>query len=137
MNVEASLARFGIVPGDEALPEIRALLAREADAERHGRPREEDLALLCSVQLFSRGLLEDVLRIWDAKQSGMDLGAYLDVQFLCGAGLEATKRYLADLDLPEAADALLYVTQCEQAGDFVGFSPSTHLEGYREYFGSP
>jgi hypothetical protein len=91
LNVEESLQRFGLVPPDEALLEIRALLAREAEAERLGKGREEDLALLCCVQLFARGLLEDVLRIWNAKSAGMDLRAYLDVQLLCGAGLETTK----------------------------------------------
>ena len=75
MNIDESIQRFGLVPSDEALPHIRVLLAQQADAERHGRLREEDLALLCCVQLFSRGQLEDVLRIWDAKQLGMDLGA--------------------------------------------------------------
>jgi len=79
MNVEESLQRYGMFPAERDLPAIRALLAREAEIERSGGRREDDLALLCCVQLFSRGLLEDVLRIWDAKQAGMDLGIMLDV----------------------------------------------------------
>ena len=134
MDADESLRRFGLVPSDDALPEIRALLAREAADEREGRAREEDLALLCCVQLFSRGLLEDVLRIWDAKRSGMDLGAALDIQFLCGPGLEATKNYLASQQGEAAADALKYLAECEQAGDFEEFSPAEHLADYRHYF---
>jgi hypothetical protein len=134
MNAAESLKRFGLVPSDEVLPQIRSLLAREADAERTGGDREDDLALLCCVQLFSRGLEEDVLRIWDAKQSGMDLGSCLDVQFLCGAGLIATKRFLASRSDPPSAAALSYLEKCERTGDFADFSPQSHLETYRRYF---
>ena len=135
MNTAESLRRYGLVPSDDALPQVRALLAQETDAERGGRTREEDLALLCCVQLFCRGLLEDVLRIWEAKRSGMDLGAALDIQLLCGAGLEATKSYLASQPEMAAADALRCLAECEQAGDFAEFSPASHLEHYRHYFG--
>jgi hypothetical protein len=135
MNVEESLRRFGLVPSDESLPYIRQLLAREAEAERSGGEREEDLALLCCVQLFSRGLSEDVLRIWDAKRSGMDLGSYLDVQLLCGAGLAETKRFLAAERGSAASKALEYLKGCEVAGAFAEFSPATYLEQYRQYFG--
>lgn len=137
MNITESLERFGLVPSDDDLPHIRALLAREAEAERKGTGREEDLALLCCVQLFSRGYLEDVLRIWDAKQSGFDLACYLDVEFLCGAGLEETKRFLASQPGAAAASALAYLEKCEQAGQFEEFTPQTHMEHYRTYFLDP
>lgn len=134
MNAHESLREFGLVPADSALPRIRALLAREAEAERAGEAREDDLALLCCVQLFSRGILEDVLRIWDAKRSGMDLGCYLDIQFLCGAGLDLTKQFLASRRGDDAAEALSRLLECEAAGDFAGFSPEAHLQQYRRYF---
>lgn len=134
MTAEESLKRFGLVPADEALPEIRDLLAREAESERRGAPREQDLALLCCVQLFSRGFLEDVLRVWDAKRSGMDLGCYLDVQFLCGAGLAETKLFLKAQSGRAPSDALKYLEGCEQTGDFRDFSPEGHLAQYKQYF---
>jgi len=134
MNIDESLRRYGLIPEDADLVEIRHLLACEAEAERRGTGRKEDLALLCCVQLFSRGQLDDVLRIWDAKRAGMDLGAYLDVQLLCGAGMDATKAYLAKNGSEEALDALYYIEECEQAGDFEGFSPDDFLRGYRSYF---
>jgi hypothetical protein len=137
MTADESLRRFGLVPADEALPQIRALLAEEADAERHGRARRDELALLCGVQLFSRGLAEDILRIWDAKQSGMDLSCILDVQLLCGAGLDETRRILAARMEPEAGQALLYLERSEAAGDFEDFSPRRRLDDYRRYFGVP
>lgn len=135
MNVEESLRQFGLLPSDADLPQIRALLAREAEAERAGDEREDDLALLCCVQLFSRGCLEDALQIWDAQQSGMDLGTYLDVQFLCGAGLVETKQFLATESSDAASAALAYLETCEAYGDFAEFSPASHLERYRKYFG--
>jgi hypothetical protein len=135
MNADESLRQFGLVPSDDALPRIRALLAGEADAERHGRPRQEDLALLCCVQLFSRGLPEDVLRIWDAKQSGFHLEATWISSFCVGGGHEATRLYLASQTGDAAASALKKLDECEQAGQFADFSPQVHLEHYRNYFG--
>jgi hypothetical protein len=135
MNTEESLEQFGLVPSDEALPRIRALLAREADAERHGRPRVDDLALLCCVQLFSRGIEEDVLRVWDARQSGFDLACYIDVQLLCGAGLEETKRFLSTQTSVNALQALAYLDKCEKARDFAEFSIQGYLDEKPRYFG--
>lgn len=134
MNIEQSLSLFGLVPEDKSLPEIRTMLEKEAELERTGQQREDDLALLCCVQLFSRGNLEDVLRIWGAKRSGFDLGCYLDVQFLCGAGLEKTKTFLISQQSKEATEAFEYLMKCEQSGDFEEFSPENHLQRYREYF---
>ena len=63
------------------------------------------------------------------------MASVVDVQFLCGAGLDATKRFLASLRDERAAAALSYIADCEKAGDFDGFSPEAHLQRYREYFG--
>lgn len=134
LTSDESLQRYGLVPADESLPAIRAILAREVELEWSGGEREDDLALLCCVQLFSRGLLDDVLRIWSAKSASMDLGCSIDVQLLCGAGLLATKHFLASHHDAAAEDALRYLQSCEAAGDFLDFSPQDHLERYRRYF---
>jgi hypothetical protein len=134
MDADESLRRFGLIPTDEQLPEIRNLLAGESEAERKGESREEDLALLCCVQLFARGLVEDVLRIWDAKSAGMDLGSAIDIQLLCGPGLEATKRFLHSQPGTAARAALQAICDCEMTGDFREFSPAHELEDYRHYF---
>jgi hypothetical protein len=136
VTADESIQRFGLVPIDAALPEIRRLLALEIETERSGGEREEDLTLLCCVQLFSRGLLEDVLPIWEAKSTSMDLGGVVSVQFLCGAGLRTTKDFLAAQPGTAAAAALRYLQGCETAGDFKDFSPEEYLDGYRTYFGA-
>lgn len=137
MNTDDCLQQFGLVPRNEDLSKIRDLLAHEADLERagRGRDRQADLALLCSVQLFSRGHDEDVLRIWDAKSSGFDLFCYLDVQLLCGGGLAHAKDFLRKQPGEVATDALAYLEKCEAAGDFEDFLPANHMNHYRNYFG--
>jgi len=134
MTADESLSRFGLPPAAEHLGDIRALLADQAAKERAGDDREDDLAYLCCAQLFSHGLLEDVLVIWDAKNSGFDLHCSLDVQFLCGAGLRETKAYLLGHADEKAADALEYIEDCEDCGDFADFTPARHLARYRAYF---
>jgi len=135
MDIEESLQRYGIVPEKAVLPQIRALLAHETESERAGRPRCDDLALLCCVQLFSQGEVEDCLLIWEAKRSSFDLYSYLDVELMCGAGLEATKNYLETCVAPEAAAALAYIRERERSGCFLEFSTAGHLAYYRRYFG--
>lgn len=64
MMWQESIQRYGLPPADDALLEIRQMLAREVEMERSPAcDREDKFALLCCVQLFSRGRIEDVLRI--------------------------------------------------------------------------
>lgn len=129
------ISRPNLVPSDVALPQLREILAKEVEAERNGGGQDADLALLCSVQLFGRGLLEDVLRIWAAKTASPALGRKLDARLLCGAGLPATKAFLAAQAGAEAAEALRHLEQREEAGYFAEFSTQAHLDSYRTYFG--
>ncbi|XLZ69388.1 hypothetical protein ABT364_23085 [Massilia sp. SR12] len=129
------ISRPGLVPSDAALPQLRDLLAKEVEAEKLGRGPIADLALLCSIQLFGRGQLQDVLRIWEAKNASKTLGRKLDARLLCGAGLHATKAFLATQAGSEAAAALRYLEEREEAGDFAEFTTQSHLDGYRSYFG--
>lgn len=135
MNTKQSLSRYGLVPDAADLDAIRELLAAEVAAELAYESGEPDLALLCCVQLFARAQASDVLRIWAAKGASMDLDCSLDVQLLCGAGLDETRKMLAADGCPEAAAALDYLERCIAAGDFDDFSPAAQLAWYRRYFG--
>jgi hypothetical protein len=131
LTTEEHLAIYGLVPADDDLPRIRALLDRELKARGEGTA-VDDLALLCCVQLFSRGKFEDIGRIWAAKNTDFDFACMIEAHLLCGAGVEATKAYLKAQSDPELLEALANI---EAWGDeFDDFSPADHLRSYANYF---
>jgi len=134
MNVDDLLQRFGLRVNKDDLPEIRQLLMAEARREAEGSG-DTEVVRLAAIQLFSAGLVEDVLPIWRAKQASFDASCSIDVQFLCGAGLAETKQYLATCVEPEAASALKYLEDCEAAGDFEDFSPEAQLIECERFYG--
>jgi hypothetical protein len=76
---------------------------------------------LCCVQLFNHGSLADVPLIRQAKESSWDAHFSINVQLLCGAGVTATKAFLANHPENGARQALDYLIRREAAGDFDGF----------------
>lgn len=135
MNTLDRLLSYGIPPGLSSVDEIRGVLEVEVANEVEGRPREEDVAYLCCGQLFANADPHDVLLIWNAKSSSFDLGCMIDIQLLCGIGLEETKQYLSDLGSEEAGAAKAYIEECEKAGDFDDWTVEKQLEYCRMYFG--
>lgn len=133
MTYEDALKKFRLPASIRDRDEIRRLLAEEIERERRGESGAEMLRTLC-VQLFSLGVAEDALLVWEAKQSSFDAGCGLDIQFLCGAGLTPTKDYLARSPHPSAAEALTYLLECEAAGDFAGWTPQASVTEYRRYY---
>jgi hypothetical protein len=135
VNEEVSLRRYGLRPSEGDLDEIRQVLQTQTAFERHRQgDGDTELMKLCCVQLFNGGHLDDVLRIWRAKQSSWDAYCALDVQLLCGAGLDRTKAYLATDGSQNAQDALDYLLKCEAAGDFADFSVGSRSRWYSEYY---
>ncbi|NIL59777.1 hypothetical protein [Salinispora arenicola] len=120
MNEDESLRRYGLRPSSADLPYIREILQAQADLEQHDQDTE--LMKLCCLQLFNADQLSDVLVIWQAKESSWDAHCSIDVQLLCGAGLNATKAHLEAHGSEDAAEALRYLLDCEAAGDFDNFS---------------
>ena len=59
----------------------------------------------------------------------------IDVQLLCGSGLQQTKAYLSGQASPDAEAALAYLTECEEAGDFAGFSVEEYTRQWSGYYG--
>jgi hypothetical protein len=132
---EESLRRFGLRPTADNLEQVRAVLADQVMAERRSQgDGDTELMKLCCVQLFNAGLLSDVLLIWRAKESSWDMHCSVDVQLLCGAGLEETKTYLAAEGTDDSAAALRYLLDCEAAGDLQDFSVARHSEFYANYY---
>ena len=133
MNEDMHLRRYGLRPPEQDLDEIRQILQAQMALERQG-DGDTELMKLCCVQLFSAGVLDDVLRIWQAKESSWDAHCSIDVQLLCGAGLEQTKAYLAADGSEPAAAALHYLLACEAAGDFACFSIEDQFGWYSRYY---
>lgn len=132
MDENDLLARFGLTPAADDLPEIRRLI--EAETDDNDRTSNEALKLLCT-QLFSAGIASDALLIFEAKMSSFDAGCTIDIQLVCGAGLEATEEFLHSSSAPEAKELLAMLEDCKRAGDFEGFTPQQQLASYRQYYG--
>lgn len=132
-EVRAALDQFGL-PADLSrrgaiIEALKAQVRLEADEEG-----DHDLMRLLCVQLFSLGQAEDALLIWRAKTCNFDTMCGLDVQFMCGAGLDRTREHLREAGTPEALAALDYLEKCEAAGDFAEFSVDETVRQARDYF---
>lgn len=130
-QLEQVIETYGLTPQIEHLQTIRTLLQEEC--ANTGREDHEYMRLLC-MQLFSLGQIEDTRLIWQAKRLSMDSFVMIDVQLLCGAGLEQTKLYLLDIDEEEATAELAYLEKCESAGDFEDFSKEEWIEQAKLYY---
>lgn len=71
----------------------------------------------CAFLLHQLGLVEDILLMWRAKKLNLDVGSRLDAQYLVGAGVEETIKFLESSTDPLAADALEYVKAWQVSGE--------------------
>ncbi len=134
MTSDEAIQRFGIPSDNRFRDDVRKLLEVEIGHEMNEEVEETELLLTLCVQLFSMGVAEDSLLIWKAKTCNFDTQCGLDVQLLCGAGLEATKEYLRSSKDLEAKNALKYLQECVETGDFQDWTPLKWVENYRKYF---
>lgn len=138
MNVNEWLGMVGLDVAESHSGDVRELLAVETKKEA-ARQGAGDTALmrLCCVQLFNLGHANDVLLIWRAKVSSMDADSSIDVELLCGAGLENTKAYLRSLAQKEADEVLARIVECEESGDFVDFDVDNYKQQNVDYYDDP
>jgi hypothetical protein len=133
MTYDEALQKFGLPANPQDREEIRHLLMEETELAIKWEDREEMLRTL-TLQLFSIGMVDDSILIWKAKQSSFDASCTVDIQFICGAGLGVTKEYLAKSTDALAPEALDYLSECEQSGDFDGWTPQSSINSYRKYY---
>ncbi len=133
MTDEDAIKQFGLPSTPEHRDSIRAAFEAEMVKEA-AEEGDQELIKCLSIQLFSIGSVEDSMLIWKAKSDSFDLMCGLDVQFLCGAGVEATCEYLSGLESESAAEALKYIGECIDAGDFEGWTPDKWVSYYRSYY---
>ncbi|PLW72255.1 hypothetical protein GQS52_18015 [Streptomyces sp. SCUT-3] len=135
MDVEESWRRYGLRPVGADLDEIRALLREHTVRERRAQGEgDTELMRLCCFQLFNSGDLDDVLLIWSAKQASFDAACSIDIEFLLGHGLAATKAHLSANRAPSATAALDRLRELEANGEFEGFSVEERSAVYDRYY---
>jgi hypothetical protein len=132
-SVDSALSQFGL-PARTAdrltiISSLQEQIRREADEEG-----DQFLMRLLCAQLFSLGVVNDSLLIWAAKSCNFDTSLGIDVQFLCGAGLELTKNFLKTNGSDASLEALKYLTECEASGDFREFSVAVVLQQAKDFY---
>lgn len=133
MTDEDAIKQFGLPSAPEYRDAIRAAFEAEMVKE-DAEEGDHELIKCLSVQLFSIGNVEDSLFIWKTKSSSFDFMLGLDVQFMCGAGVEDTKEYLRGLKSEVGAEALEYLEECIDGGDFDDWTPEKWISYYRFYY---
>ena len=109
------------------------LLEQEILAHQQSWGLNENIKL-CAYLLYRLGHVEDSLLIWKAKSTNFDTGSGIDIQLIVGAGLERTIAYLREQNSQEAEDAVSYLEECVESGDFKNLAG--WQEFFRNYFGS-
>jgi hypothetical protein len=133
-GVDAALARFGLPANPADRTAIIASLEEQIRLEAEGVGDQFLMRLLCGL-LFSLGVVEDSLLVWRAKECNFDTHCGIDVAFLCGAGLEESKAFLAVAGTEDAAAALEYLRHCEACGNLAGFTVAKELTELRRFYG--
>ena len=111
----------------------RELRYRLGDDESDDHAYFENI-YFCGLLLYELGSPDDLELLCRAKFCrDMDLGMGFDVQFLVGAGVEKTLRYLAQRREAWAATALSYLERCKEADDLSWLADWRRAK--RTYFG--
>ncbi|HST11185.1 MAG TPA: hypothetical protein VLL05_12485 [Terriglobales bacterium] len=102
--------------------ELRDLFRREMKYRKSGSPalpNDEydyaDMSYWCGLLLYLIGDPADTPLMWEAKNIDFDLGCAFDIQFMVGAGVDQTIRYL---ESHGTNDAVEYLESCRRARDF-------------------
>jgi hypothetical protein len=135
VDVDSGLEMFGLdVPPDQ-LEQVRTALLEATNLERNrqGASDTELMRLYC-YQLFRAACVSDSLLIWSAKTASMDADASIEVQLLCGAGLQTTIDYLASNSSKQGTEALARIRASQEAGDFDDFSPEAYGAQLETYY---
>lgn len=134
MDTDRWLAEHPFDLDAAGLDAARALLAALTRDERgrQGAGDTELMRLLCA-QLFAAGDPRDALAVAAARASSFDARAAIEAELLCGAGVEATERWLGARG-EEAAEALSQLREAVARGDLEGFSAEEARAAHRRYY---
>lgn len=134
-KLDIHLNKFGIVPEDNNLSEIRVILKGEIEKEKKSQGTgDTELMKLCCVELFSRKYYDDIFLIWKAKTASFDSYNSIDIQLLCANGVRETKNFLLNSDNEVSKSIIEKIDENDTAGDFKDFSFKNELEYYTDYY---
>lgn len=135
MTEDDALERFGLPATAADAPAIRHCLAwlTALEAASQGAASTTTMRAL-AAQLFTIGAVEDALPIWQAKAASMDAACSIDLQLMCGAGLERTRAVLSSDTRSAAQRAHAQLEQAVGAGDFEGFSVERYQADLLAYY---
>lgn len=77
-----------------------------------------DILMLACYIVGKHNHVEDCLEVWKTKKIDYDTYSYIDIQLLPFSGVSETISYLRTQASEEAKQALAYVIECLEAGDF-------------------
>lgn len=77
-----------------------------------------DTIMLACYNLGLHNHIEDCLKVWEAKEIDFDTHCYIDIQLVVFAGVNATIDFLEKQPGDIATEALNYIRDCSNAGDF-------------------
>jgi hypothetical protein len=113
------LREIHLRPTSDASGLLREILSLEAADRASGdNPDFYENLYWCAYLVWRLKRVEDVRALWRAKNTNFDTGAGFDVQFLTGAGVEETIRYLLAQSDPESSAAAAHLLKRRDAGDF-------------------
>lgn len=105
-----------VSPSDGVL--LQELLIQEISARRkHSDDEFHENLYWCAFLLYQVGDVQDIELLWEAKNIDFDTACGFDVQFLVGAGVEATIQYLRERENSDAKAALDYMVAYNDASD--------------------
>jgi len=77
----------------------------------------DSLMLACYI-VGKHNHIEDCMKVWETKIIDFDTFSYVDIQLLPFAGVQETIEYLKTQTSDESRNALEYILECSEAGDF-------------------
>lgn len=84
----------------------------------NGYEMETETLMFSAYLLGLHQNVEDSLKIWKTKTTDFDTYCGFDIQLVVFAGVEKTIEYLKANKTKESEDALEYIEECKQSGDF-------------------
>ncbi|MCU4743425.1 hypothetical protein [Natronoglomus mannanivorans] len=131
-------ATFGLPPNPETVPAIRQALRVELERTELGGSADTvdwpSIRFYC-VALFAHGDPVDAPLVWRARDAAPAVAGGIDVELLCGGGLERTLAALRADGSVATDGALESLSRAVAESVFDDWTPVDYLTYWRQYYG--